>query len=100
MSYSKANLREHSLPRFPLATCLFFCFSTISNLFPTPSNPPGRVLGFQIPALKYLHLNLSTHVLFNTCSSVSALHGPAIILDDKLNSSNQFLISFLIFHLF
>ena len=47
---------------------------------PTPSKPPGLVRGFQIPARKIgtPFLDSSTAVAI-TCSSVSALQGPAII---------------------
>ena len=56
-------------------------FSQFNPTFPTPSKELGRVLGFQIPALKKLIFVFSfifTAVDIN-CSFDSALHGPAII---------------------
>ena len=46
---------------------------------PMPSNPPGLVRGFHTPARKILHPRpASWRAVFMTCSSVSALHGPAM----------------------
>ena len=46
---------------------------------PTPSKPPGRVRGFQIPARKiFTPMAANAVAVAITCSSVSALHGPAI----------------------
>src|SRR5690606_13163328 len=47
---------------------------------PMPSNSPGRVLGFQIPARNTCALPVFAMrwALDTTCSSVSALHGPAM----------------------
>ena len=48
---------------------------------PTPSNPPGLVRGFQIPARNILTPFLAKAVaVLITCSSVSALHGPAMTI--------------------
>jgi hypothetical protein len=62
----------------PINLSLLLTFPNHFNpISPTPSNPHGRVLGFQIPALKHLHQDLSIrNAIFNTCSSVSALQGP------------------------
>ena len=46
---------------------------------PTPSNPPGLVRGFQSPARKIRTPSAaSSRAVSITCSSVSALHGPAM----------------------
>src|SRR5690606_30048184 len=47
---------------------------------PIPSNSPGRVRGFQMPARSTLTLPVlaSRWAVARTCSSVSALHGPAM----------------------
>ena len=46
-----------------------------------PSNPPGLVRGFQIPARNNLMpLSAIPLAVSITCSSVSALHGPAITI--------------------
>ena len=48
---------------------------------PTPSKPPGLVRGFQMPARNILTpLLASAWAVFMTCSSVSALHGPAMTI--------------------
>ena len=48
---------------------------------PMPSNPPGFVRGFQIPARNILTpLEANPWAVSNTCSSVSALQGPAITI--------------------
>ena len=46
---------------------------------PTPSNPPGLVRGFHSPARKIRTPSAaSSRAVSITCSSVSALHGPAM----------------------
>ncbi len=46
---------------------------------PTPSNPPGLVRGFHSPARNSLKPSAaSSRAVSITCSSVSALHGPAM----------------------
>jgi len=82
MSFSKANLQcaavATSVPINNPVSALAF-FNHFKPISPTPSNPPGRVLGFQIPALKTLTSeSFNSCAIFNTCSSVSALQGPAI----------------------
>ena len=48
---------------------------------PIPSNPPGLVRGFQIPARKIFVPRLANAwAVLITCSSVSALHGPAMTI--------------------
>ena len=60
------------------------CFTSFNQgrpTVPTPSNPPGLVLGFQMPALKILTPFLANSLaVHNTCSRLSALQGPAIIM--------------------
>ena len=65
---------------------------------PTPSNIPGRVRGFQIPARKKdTSVFLRLCAIFSTCSSVSALQGPAITTGWlSCKSSNHFLFPFVI----
>ena len=71
----------------PIAQVVFkpncFCtsFNQIRPSSPTPSNELGRVRGFQIPALNNFTLLISCNNLAvsNTCSRVSAPHGPEII---------------------
>ena len=60
------------------------CFCTRCSHFnpgsPTPSNPPGFVRGFHMPARKILMPLLASCVaVVITCSSVSAEQGPAIV---------------------
>src|SRR5690606_223053 len=49
-------------------------------MLPMPSNSPGRVRGFQMPARSTFTLPVlaSKCAVASTCSSVSALHGPAM----------------------
>ena len=60
----------------------FFTFFNQANpSAPMPSNPPGFVRGFQIPARNILTpLEANPWAVSNTCSSVSALQGPAITI--------------------
>jgi len=65
--------------------------SHFSPISPTPSNDPGRVLGFQIPALKILiPILFRLCAVFSTCSSFSALHGPEIMMGFCVSGSPQF----------
>ena len=59
----------------------FTSFSQASPSTPIPSKPPGLVRGFQIPARKiFTPLAASWVAVDITCSSVSALQGPAITI--------------------
>src|SRR5919205_4210345 len=60
--------------------CFAFC-NQGNPLVPIPSKLPGRVRGFQIPArnISTLPVAAKRWVVSKTCSSVSALQGPAII---------------------
>ena len=56
---------------------------------PFPSNPPGFVRGFQTPARKLWQPFIrNSRAVFITCSSVSALHGPAITKGRSLSLGN------------
>src|ERR1019366_5771771 len=59
----------------------FACAIHGSPFIPMPSNMPGLVLGFQIPALNTSTLSVLARrvAVSTTCSSVSALQGPLII---------------------
>jgi hypothetical protein len=60
----------------------FASLSHFSPIVPTPSNIPGFVRGFHIPARNkpiWGFLANSTAVCIN-CSGVSALHGPLMIM--------------------
>jgi hypothetical protein len=51
---------------------------------PTPSKAPGRVLGFHMPARNILMPWAARLVaVVKTCSSLSALQGPAIIIGNS-----------------
>ncbi len=55
--------------------------SHASASMPTPSNPPGLVRGFHTPARKMRMPSAArARAVASTCSSVSALHGPAMIV--------------------
>ncbi|MPM83236.1 hypothetical protein SDC9_130299 [bioreactor metagenome] len=57
------------------------CWSHFNAGVPTPSNPPGFVRGFHTPALKiFTPFSASFFAVSMTCSSVSALHGPEIMI--------------------
>ena len=57
----------------------FTCFIQGSAFSPWPSKPPGLVRGFHTPARKlWQPFMASSRAVSITCSSVSALHGPAI----------------------
>ena len=57
----------------------FTSFNHASPSTPTPSKPPGLVRGFQIPARNiFIPLAANSLAVVITCSSVSALHGPAM----------------------
>ena len=65
-----------SIPVSALTRCIHAKPST-----PIPSKPPGLVRGFQMPARNILTPLLANEVaVFITCSSVSALHGPAMTI--------------------
>ena len=59
----------------------FACASQGSPFVPMPSNKPGLVRGFQMPARKISILPVLARrvAVSSTCSSVSALQGPLII---------------------
>src|SRR6185436_19886090 len=59
----------------------FACCSQGKPFAPMPSNIPGLVRGFQIPAriISTLPVAARACAVANTCSSVSALQGPLII---------------------
>ncbi|MNT41989.1 hypothetical protein D3C72_1783850 [compost metagenome] len=65
-------------------------FNHSKPMLPIPSNSPGRVRGFQIPARKTdtLPVAASKCAVVNNCSSVSALHGPEMI-NGSLFTFNQ-----------
>ena len=80
---------RHSYTCFAVATSVetyipvsfFTSFSQLSPSTPMPSKPPGLVRGFQIPARNiFIPLEASSLAVVITCSSVSALHGPAITI--------------------
>ena len=85
-------------------------FNQSRPIAPIPSNSPGRVRGFQIPALSILTLPLAamaTHESIS-CLSVSALQGPEItsgcdfVFTQLLRgaiSSSSFMALYLIFRL-
>jgi len=85
----------------------FTSLSQASPSTPTPSKPPGLVRGFQMPARNiFIPLAANCLAVSITCSSVSALHGPAItrgrfssIPGNKIdsNSSSIFFICLIIF---
>ena len=57
------------------------CFNQARPSTPIPSNPPGLVRGFHIPARNILMpRSARLFAVVITCSSVSALHGPAMII--------------------
>ena len=90
----RAPIHRMSMPAFSASnTCLAVAtsvatympvsfFTSLSHARPStpmPSKPPGLVRGFQMPARNILiPLSASSLAVFITCSSVSALHGPAI----------------------
>ena len=58
----------------------FTFFSQFSPISPTPSKPPGRVRGFQMPARKKsISLFFRFLAVSSICSSVSALQGPLMM---------------------
>ncbi|MNS67732.1 hypothetical protein D3C72_1009930 [compost metagenome] len=59
----------------------FALFNHSKPIEPIPSNSPGRVRGFQIPARKIFTFPVFANkcAVDTNCSSVSALQGPAII---------------------
>src|SRR6185503_15752369 len=59
----------------------FACCNHGNPLAPTPSNIPGLVRGFQMPARSISTLPVAARrcAVCITCSSVSALHGPLMI---------------------
>ena len=90
----RAPIQRRSIPAFRAAsTCLELATSVVTYIpvsaftrfihsrpgSPTPSKPPGLVRGFHIPALNIFMPFLANAVaVVITCSSVSALQGPAI----------------------
>ena len=64
-----------------------------SPLRPTPSNEPGFVRGFQMPALSTSTRPVSAirRQVSSVCSSVSALHGPEIMSGRFALMSNGFI---------
>ena len=85
----------------------FTSFSHARPSTPTPSKPPGLVRGFQMPARNSLRpLSANCLAVLITCSSVSALQGPAITIGRLSstpgnvigsNSSSIFFICLIIF---
>src|SRR5690606_4294101 len=73
--FAVATSVEVSMPVSSLAL-----FNHVKPTLPMPSNSPGRVLGFQIPARNTCALPVFAMrwAVDTTCSSVSALHGPAM----------------------
>ena len=80
---------RHSYTCFEVATSVetyipvsfFTSFSHARPSTPTPSKPPGLVRGFQIPARNiFIPFSASCLAVHITCSSVSALQGPAITI--------------------
>ena len=92
----RAPIQRISIPAFNASsTCLGVATSVAVSMpvsaltrcihanpsVPTPSKPPGLVRGFQIPARKiFIPLLANALAVFITCSSVSALQGPAITI--------------------
>ena len=90
----RAPIQRMSMPAFRASnTCLavatsvdtympvsfFTSFIQARPSTPTPSKPPGLVRGFQIPARNILIPRAASwRAVSITCSSVSALQGPAI----------------------
>ena len=71
----------------------FTRFSHASAGSPCPSNPPGFVRGFHAPARNIVKpCCASCMAVVITCSSVSALHGPAIT-NGRFVSSGNFSLS-------
>src|SRR5688572_13948068 len=64
-----------------MPVCFFACNNQGKPFTPMPSNIPGFVLGFQMPARRISTLPVAARrcAVCNTCSSVSALHGPLMI---------------------
>ncbi len=57
---------------------------------PTPSNPPGLVRGFHNPARKIRNpAATSCRAVSSVCSSVSALHGPAMTAGRRSAASEK-----------
>ncbi len=74
--------------RMPVSSFTFTSHGKPSG--PTPSKPPGRVRGFQMPARKILMpYSCRARAVVSTCSSVSALQGPAIIIDCGLSKPGK-----------
>ena len=68
-------------------TCIPVCSLTFFSHFrpwtPTPSKLPGIVRGFQRPALKtFTPIALRARAVSSVCCSVSALHGPAMMMGE------------------
>lgn len=86
----------------------FTSFNQARPSTPIPSKPPGLVRGFQIPARNiFCPLAASCLAVSITCSSVSALHGPAMTIGllasmpgNKIDSSSIFLFVFYSFNSF
>ena len=92
----RAPIQSTSMPYFSASkTCWVFATSVVTfnpvssftrrsqpkPVVPMPSNSPGRVRGFQIPALyRSMFCAANSWAACNTCSSVSALQGPAMII--------------------
>ena len=85
----------------------FTCFIQGRAFSPLPSNPPGLVRGFHTPARKLWQPFMANwRAVVITCSSVSALQGPAMTKGRSLslgkfsgcksNSNSIFYIAFLI----
>ncbi len=90
----RAPTQSRSMPALSAAsTCLGVATSVVMSIpvscftlciqgrafSPFPSKPPGLVRGFHIPALKsFTPFDAKSLAVFITCSSVSALQGPAI----------------------
>src|SRR5690606_8986282 len=70
----------------------FALFNYSKPIVLLPSNSPGRVRGFQIPALQTDTFPVAANNCagVNNCSSVSALQGPEIIQGSFLMSSQVF----------
>ena len=73
------------------------CFTSFSQArpsTPTPSKPPGLVRGFQMPARNiFCPFEASWRAVFITCSSVSALHGPAMTTGRSSGTPGSWILS-------
>ena len=71
-----------------LVSCLT-CLSQTRAGSPCPSKPPGLVRGFHTPARKLWHPNMASCLaVVITCSSLSALQGPAMTKGRSLSLGN------------